>query len=303
MPDQTQEESALSRLSPARLRTTKIVGIALVFLLFAFTIHVAPNLFPRPGHPLGTALIDWGVILVIAGFAMPLVMIPHIYSSKIDDTLSDDEVIAGERRKLRRAIMLAPLLAFLSPLLILLATHYFPGNAVFAYTPVAVVALMLAVTIWLAPSRRAYTQRIVRKRMEEYQRHSLIQLAWAALMAGLTCYVMLPRTSVPGAAQTALGVLSALGVFFLIAISTVIAFGYGWMRPRLNPARDDEWARQLRSRSVRLGYLTLMIGVGATYVISLYAPEFLSLAIRSTLFAGIALPASFYLVLDWRAGG
>jgi hypothetical protein len=299
MSHQTPDGPTFSRPNPARVRKRKVIGGGLVILLAVLTIYYAPDLFPRHGNQvrLTTMLVHWAIIMVLAGFTVAFVMVPRTLLSNADEALADDEIIARERRKMKLARAMSPALVLLVLLLYYLSS-VFPGSVALTYSPAVLVALSLIAAVWLMPTRRAYTQRIQRKRMEEFQKHNLFNIGWTIFFAGLGCFFAMPFLE-----PTTAKYLSAFFVLVLIQASTVVIYGYGWLRPRSNPARNDEWAQQLRSRAARIGYLSLMIGVGAIYVVDLYAPQFLSLAIRSTLFAGIALPASFYLVLDWRAGG
>ncbi len=303
------DEPVLPSPSPGRLRRIKFLGIGLLALFLICMVAFAPDLFPPPGSkvPLGEMVGHWLLIVGLGTAVMGFVILPRTLFDRDSDLLPDDVVIARERRKLKIAKIAGPLTGLLAVLVTSFLSHSFPGTPALAvYSPAIFISLLFVAVIWLAPSRRAYQPRIQRQRLEEFRVYDLLMLAWQIFWAGLTCFAMLPSLQAlhlpPRAALPMEFILVSL-IFFLLVGATIVIYGAGWMRPPLNPARDDEWARQLRARAARIGYLTLMIGIAAIYLAEVYVPAFAPLVVRWVLFLGIAIPASAYLVLDWRAGG
>ncbi|HZM04180.1 MAG TPA: hypothetical protein VFC44_14305 [Candidatus Saccharimonadales bacterium] len=264
--------------------------------MVALTLLFAPDLFPRPGSHIRVASLlgHWAIICLVAGATVVL----FAFVTQTDERLSDEEIVARERRKWKIARISGPLWGLAIVLVSSMLFSYFPrAPALGTYFPAILLLTGFLVAFWLMPARVAFSAHIQRKRMEEFQKHNLFNMAWTIFFAGLSCFAVMP------ALRSKANYLSGFLILFLIMASTTILYGYGWLRPRSNPARDDEWARQLRARAARIGYMTLMIGVGVIYLGGLYAPPLVPLLIRSVLFLGIALPATAYLILDWRAGG
>jgi hypothetical protein len=62
---------------------------------------------------------------------------------------------------------------------------------------------------------------------------------------------------------------------------------------------DEEINRILRTKALRLGYVTLLLVLVAVAVVAAIRPAALMIALAWGLFAGIAVPILAYVVLDW----
>lgn len=225
-------------------------------------------------------------------------------------SLSDDEIIAHERRKSKKAIISAlvfwPIVACGIILLFAIQDGAFP-NAGMLRTGARLLLrgfpLLLLASVWLLflrfrPSKEALTDRIQRKRIDEFQGRFRIGLLLFIIVAGVECFGFGRQPSF--AVRNLYSQL--LFVFLLMMFAAAITFGQGWLSFRPHPSRDDELVRALRAQVTRIGYLLLMVALGAVYLVQLYRPELVSVAVRGSLFAGIAIPALSYLFLEWRAG-
>jgi hypothetical protein len=100
----------------------------------------------------------------------------------------------------------------------------------------------------------------------------------------------------------------ALG-FAICALPTTFAFllsggpglrGLG--QPDMRALVNDEFAVALRGRTMRFGYLFLMLALSAVLLIVLWRPALIFTALAWALYAGFAIPALYYVIADWRAG-
>jgi hypothetical protein len=217
--------------------------------------------------------------------------------------LSDDEIIAREKRKLRQAVV-AGLIAGLALVgLSVVVWNLRPSalDKLLPFVPLVVMAAVFAAWYFFwRPAPEARTTRIMGKRMDEFQGRFRIYLMFMVIIIGEQL-LNSPATSdfpehgsFPPRAFTL--------VLLLLAGASLIAFGFGWLNQRFDTVRNDELAQALRFQVSRIGYLALMAGLCAAYLAFIYRPDLLSLVFRSALFAGIALPALVYIGLEWRAG-
>jgi hypothetical protein len=217
--------------------------------------------------------------------------------------LTDDEIIAREKRKIRQA-MIAGLIGGIALVgFSILLWNVRPGalDEFLPFVPlIAIVAVFAAWYLFWRPAPEAMSTRILGKRVDEFQGRFRIILLFMAILIGnqllnrSATYDSLKHSSFPPRPFTL--------VLMLLAAASLIAFGFGWLNRRFDTVRNDELARALRFQVSRIGYLVLMAGLCAAYLAYVYRPDLLSLVLRTGLFAGIAVPALLYVGLEWRAG-
>jgi hypothetical protein len=166
---------------------------------------------------------------------------------------------------------------------------------------IMIVAVLAAWFLFWRPASQAMSDRLLRKRVDEFQgRHRLFLLGGALLVGN--SLLRAPAT----ADQLAPGIFPPTPItliLMLLTFASLTAFGFGALNRRFDIIRNDELARELRFQVSRIGYLLLIAGLCAAYLALLYRPDLLSLVLRGALFAGLAVPALAYVVLEWRAGG
>jgi hypothetical protein len=217
--------------------------------------------------------------------------------------LSDDEIIAEERRKHRQAIV-AGLISGLALVGFSVVVWDLRPSALDKLLPFVPPILMIAVLaawyLFWRPAPGATSTRILGKRIDEFQGRFRLYLVVMVIIIGN----QLLRSPAPSDLPERSGFppRSLILVLLLLTGASLIAFGFGWLNRRVGTVLNDELACALRFQVSRIGYLVLMAGLCAAYLSFLYRPDLLSVVFRSALFAGIALPALFYIGLEWRAG-
>jgi hypothetical protein len=213
--------------------------------------------------------------------------------------LSDDEIIARERRKLRQAMVAGFVggLALVGFSILLWNIRPEWKDKAFLFLPLVIIAAVIAAWyLFWRPASEAMSSRIMQKRVDEFQGRFRITLLF------MTVITMQQLLHDPTPEQGAYSSRPFSLVLMLLAAASLIAFGFGWFNRRFDAVRNDELACALRFQVSRIGYLVLMAGLSATYLAFLYRPDLLSLVLRCALFAGIAVPALSYVGLEWRAG-
>lgn len=218
--------------------------------------------------------------------------------------LSDDEIIACEKRKFRQAAIAG----FISSLVLVgFAVMMWNVQPDWFYRYQLLVPIVLIVAVFAAwflfwrPAPEAISDRILKKRVDEFQGRYRLFLLGGVLIVG-NSLLNAPAT----ADQLNPGIFPPRPITLiltLLAFASLIAFGFGSLRRRFDIIRNDELARELRFRVSRLGYLLLVAGLCAAYLALLYRPDLLSSVLRGALFAGLAVPALVYVILEWRASG
>jgi hypothetical protein len=217
--------------------------------------------------------------------------------------LSDDEIIAREKRKIRNAAISGLVGGLILVGLTILLWNVRPAwldKYLLLVPAVAIVATLAAWHFFWRQAPEAISDRILRKRVDEFQGRNRLYLLGGTFLVGQTV-LNAPAT----AQQLAPGGFPPrpiIVILLLLAAADFIAFGFGSLNRRFDIINNDELARALRFQVSRLGYLVLMAGLCAAYLAFLYRPDLLSLVLRGALFAGIAVPALCYIGLEWRAG-
>lgn len=231
----------------------------------------------------------------------------------INEPLSDKEIIARERRSYRRGLALFPvglLLGFAvmggftwaqySGLL----PKWFSESALAPITLALVIVLMIlmAFRIFARPPKEAMSERILRKQIDDHQKRSRILYILIPVMAiEFGMLPLFPHFRNPGV-NSALWLMHASFVFWALMSALIICFGPGFLKAAFRNAVTDELTRSLRARASRLGFLIAVAGLGAAYLAALYKPEWSVFVLPPVIAAVIAVPALYFVILDWRAG-
>ncbi len=218
------------------------------------------------------------------------------------EPVSDEEIIARERRRLRntgRIIVAIIALAAAGDLLLFFdgMSGALPGIGISAQgVRLFLVAGLLAAVIglawvsWRGRQAQARSERIVRRQIDDHQ--ALGGLGLAVLLILLLEF----------ATRASEG---ARPPFFFIALVLFAAFTFFSPRARRSGiARllDDELTRALRGKSVLVGYLAAMAMLSGLYLTIFYSPALAMQAGPFLLVAGVAVPVLYFLFLQWQAG-
>jgi hypothetical protein len=228
---------------------------------------------------------------------------------------SDDEIIAkldASDRAVTRMI-----LALAGAVLLLVAIYaaaYFTGESALLQSEgfqFAIAVLFAAgVVIVIARFGRKYRPdaysdasdpRIVRRRIDAHHRYwrwSLVSGLVATSTWGLNFnnLVRFARED-GGLALVASGIM--ISIMALFSVLTII--GPGWFSRELHAILNDEFIRDLRARTVRLGYLTMMAAMAAALLTAIWRPDLALPALAWAFYAGFAIPALYYVIADWQA--
>jgi len=230
-----------------------------------------------------------------------------------DEKSSDVEIIARERRSYRRGLALFPVGLLLGlavmggfswALISGLVPKWFSESALAPIT-LALVIILLIVTafrIFARPPKEAMSKRILRKQIDDHQKRSRIFYILIAVMAlELGTLPLFPHFRNPGVNST-LWLPHASFVFVALMSALILCFGPGFLKAAFRNAVNDELTRALRARAIRLGFLIAVAGLGASYLAALYKPEWNVFVLSPVIASVIAVPALYFVILDWRAG-
>jgi hypothetical protein len=149
--------------------------------------------------------------------------------------------------------------------------------------------------------RNAADPRIARRRIDAHHRYwrwSLVSGLAATSMWGLNFnnLVRFAREDQGFALVTGGAMILVMALF---SVFTIV--GPGWFSRELHAILNDEFVRDLRARTARLGYLTMMAAVAAALLTTIWRPNLALPALAWAFYAGYALPTLYYVVADWRA--
>lgn len=144
--------------------------------------------------------------------------------------------------------------------------------------------------------------RLLHRRVDSSQRAWRRSMLFSVVMmfvALMSFQYAFPRLRAAHPLQTLAGTFLT-GMMLLLAF--LLSVGSGWSGPPGSPRLpDDEFDRDLRARMMRLGYIVVMLVLGAVFLVALWQPALTLTALIWALYAGFAVPALYYLVADWRA--
>lgn len=95
------------------------------------------------------------------------------------------------------------------------------------------------------------------------------------------------------------------GLFGIVLFGLMLAAGPGWsgLRSDLSSIINDEFTLALRARTMRIGYLTMMLVLVAIIFTAALNPNLVISTSCWGLYAGFAVPALYYIIADWRSEG
>lgn len=167
-----------------------------------------------------------------------------------------------------------------------------------------VYALVMMSKYYVSPID-ADSPRLVRRRIDVYQR----RWRWVILLNIFTTLAFV--VNVPGsfsvlrgAHQSLLMLIGACAAGFMIMMAFILSAGpgmQGMAQPGARALLNDEFASALRARTMRFGYILVMLLIGAAYLVALWQPNLAPAALAWALYAGFAVPALYYVIADWRA--
>lgn len=214
------------------------------------------------------------------------------------------------------AVRPAPIALGLAALLIVIfGGAILSGHAVllqnrYVQLALAIAISMLVLTALLGFNRRCVTlagagdPSIVRKQIDLHHRRwrwlLLSNLAVATFCVWSLAHALSLQLTV--ADRPYIVVLSAVIVIVIAVYSAHCLAGPGGFDPRMHDLLNDEFVRNLRTRTVGFGYGIMFLAAAATLVIGAWRPDLTLIALSWALYAGFAAPALYYLFADWRAG-
>lgn len=232
---------------------------------------------------------------------------------------SDDEILAKLNANERAGWQLA--LVLLSAVLVLIAIYaaaYFTGEVMLVQSDSAQIAIGLLFVAALVfafasfarrirpvASSDANDPRIVRRRIDAHHRY------WRSM---LVAYLLMTLGQLPTLtiASRAFGTLDhsyrllavaagAAMIATLLLPALVTIAGPGGFNRELRGILNDDFVRELRARTIRLGYLTMLAAVSAGILAVVWRPDLALQAPRWSLCAGVVIPVLYYIFADWRA--
>lgn len=160
-----------------------------------------------------------------------------------------------------------------------------------------VTGLLLAaslVTLLKAKFRRDGASRI--DVVQSQQRRMLIAIT--LLIAGFGVLAILNPLHHNGQVATDFAIEFAL---LSVAAAAVAIFGVGFMRRGCRVASSDEFAQALRARATQIGYLLAVAGLSTAYLLCVFRPDLMVVALPSALLVAVVAPAIYFLVADRNA--
>ncbi len=237
----------------------------------------------------------------------------------INNQKSDDEIIAklntNDRAMGRMALVL---MSATLVLVAIYATAYLTGEVTLLQSEGGQIAIggvfLVAVAFAFAGFARrirpvaqsdANDPRIVRRRIDAHHRDwRLMQVSWLVMILGLLPTVTMTGRTLGALSLThhLLAIAAAAAMITPIVLFSLLALvGPGCFNRELHTILNDDFVRQLRARTARLGYITMMLSVSASILATAWRPDLALQALGWSLCAGFAVPALYYVIADWRA--
>jgi hypothetical protein len=228
---------------------------------------------------------------------------------------NDDDIIAELDASGNFAIRIALVGVGLVALMALtFAAAYFSGHGAllqneFAQAGVAVGVVVLFLIAFFGFSRRfvppveSEDPRIVKRRIDVHHRKWRWFLVSNLPVTGFCVWNFVQALQGAANADRAYAALFAgLIVFQVVLFTAHTLAGPGGFSLKMHDLLNDEFIRDLRARTARVGYGTMMLTAGSALILGTWRPDLALLALAWALYAGFAIPALYYIVADWRAG-
>ncbi len=228
---------------------------------------------------------------------------------------TDDEIVAQLNASEGAAVrMFFAGLGMVVMMVLVFAGAFFSGHVAFLQSQTVQIVIAIAFgTAFLiafvrfarryAPPVDASDPRIVRLRIDAHHRSwrwTIVSSLFSSVGCVAAFSTALPKASTPDRPFVLL--FAAMVAFVILLSAMVMAFGPGGFSRQIHAILNDEFVRDLRARTVRLGYAVTMTAVAAVLLIGVWRPDFALPALAWALYAGFAIPALYYVVTDWRAG-
>jgi hypothetical protein len=226
-------------------------------------------------------------------------------------TLTDQDIIAQQRQteKAAKTRLVRTSIAMMAAIGILIALS---AHGVFARAGISpgvedilipaaagIFALTAMYLFWRAKTASKPDDRITKLRIDEFQgQQRRVLTAVIVLFCGFALFTVIHPLR--GRSDIALDFGIEFALLAAVAAAAV-CFGPGFLLKRYRVASGDEYFRLLRGRASQIGYMIVVAGLAAAYVLSLLRPEWLRVAIPAVLAVGIVCPAVYFLVADRRA--
>jgi hypothetical protein len=143
-------------------------------------------------------------------------------------------------------------------------------------------------------------ERLLRQKMDRYQNlWRLGEFGFLMILFGFA-YVLTTKIGdiVEAPARDSLPFLYVAA----IATSAIATWkGPAYLRPAIRKGLNDELTKDLRRKSVVVGYLCLVVLLSIAFGVILFRPELAPIIILWLMFAGVAIPIAGYTFLEWRA--
>lgn len=224
--------------------------------------------------------------------------------------LSDEDLIAREKRKFRESLIVGLIFGLaLSALIVLyvyadrhgiLRRQGFTQNQIddgFSwFLGIVLCGYVLFALIRYWTPKAARQPRVLRKDMDN------IHGRWRVVMLLLLFVAIMETYNYSGTLPTLDLGTSAAFVVLLVMLAPLLCFGPGFISRTYRETLNDELIRSMRAKAARLGYLILMLALGGLYFVFVHAPQLALRGLVWSLLAGGAIPTLYFLFLEWRAG-
>jgi hypothetical protein len=136
-------------------------------------------------------------------------------------------------------------------------------------------------------------------RIDEFQtQQRRIQIAITVLIMGFGAMAIFHPLHHDGTVDRDFSIEFAL---LAVAAAATATFGVGFLRRGCRTAANDELVRALRARAVQIGYMLAMIGLSAVYMLWVFRPDLMTVALPAALLVGIVAPTGYFLIAERRA--
>jgi len=228
---------------------------------------------------------------------------------------SDDEIIAklnaSESFAIRFALVGVGLVALMA---LTFAAAYFSGHGAllqneFIQAGVAVGVVVLFLTAFFGFSRRFVSlaesedPRIVKRRIDVHHRKWRWVLVSNIPVTGICVWNFVRALNGLADIDRFFAVVFAGLIVFQVVLFTVHTLaGPGGFSPKMHNLLNDDFVRDLRARTARVGYGIMMLAAGSALIVGTWRPDLALPTLAWALYAGFAIPALYYIIADWWAG-
>jgi MFS family permease len=237
--------------------------------------------------------------------------------------MSDDQIL--DRSKTRARVMRRTawvLTGGFSLMAAAIAFAIFTGHAALVtgmWGQIVILAVAAALFVYAVAIINIYYRRpleadgprLLYRQMDSHQR-SWRQLVlfnvfmmFFVVMSLMPAFLHRPAAPFLRAAPQLLLLIGAAPAGFVLVFALILSAGPGWESVFLQPgAREllhDEFNTAQRARTMRFGYILVMLLLYAVLLVALWRPDLTRMALSWALYAGFALPALYFVIADWRA--